>query len=153
MRGAIGAGRGVNVRPSGASLTSCEGAYLADAGHRDGLGRVHGEVLGEQRPPVTMVAVKVLLDKPWKVEVQAGAIMRSSSVVGNDLTRRAEDERRSPNGRRSCEGVVGGGDGRLYPAPPQGDMLDSLSEDADCDKRHDPPLPVPRVSRGRRLAR
>lgn len=49
--------------------------YLTDAADSDDVGAVHGEVFGEHRPASTMVVVPALLDKRWKVEVEAEAVI------------------------------------------------------------------------------
>ena len=47
--------------------------FLIDADDADAVGRAHVEVFGEVRPAATMVVVKALLDKRWKVEIEAEA--------------------------------------------------------------------------------
>lgn len=47
--------------------------YLTDASFADAVGRAHGEAMSAARPVSTMVVVKALLDKRWKVEVEAEA--------------------------------------------------------------------------------
>ena len=56
--------------------------YLVNAADAEAVGRVHGEVFGDRRPVSTMVVVKALLDERWKVEVEAEAVVRGTSVVG-----------------------------------------------------------------------
>jgi enamine deaminase RidA (YjgF/YER057c/UK114 family) len=43
-----------------------------DAGE---IGRAHGELFGSARPAATMVVVKALLDRRWKVEIEVEAVV------------------------------------------------------------------------------
>ena len=52
--------------------------YVVDVADAEAIGRAHGEVFGEVRPASTMVVVAGLLDRRWKVEIEAEA------VVGDD---------------------------------------------------------------------
>ncbi len=47
--------------------------FITDAASADAVGRVHGEVFGDVGPASTMVIVAGLLDRRWRVEVEAEA--------------------------------------------------------------------------------
>jgi enamine deaminase RidA (YjgF/YER057c/UK114 family) len=47
--------------------------FITDAAYGEAVGRAHGEVMAGARPVATMVVVKGLLDKRWKVEIEAEA--------------------------------------------------------------------------------
>src|SRR3954452_7269298 len=49
--------------------------YLVNAADGEAVGRVHGEVFGDIRPVSTMVVVAGFLDRRWKVEIEAEAIV------------------------------------------------------------------------------
>jgi enamine deaminase RidA (YjgF/YER057c/UK114 family) len=49
--------------------------YLVDAADGEAVGRVHGSVFAGVRPASTMVVVAGLLDRRWKVEIEAEAIV------------------------------------------------------------------------------
>src|SRR3954452_588077 len=49
--------------------------YIVDAADGEAVGRVHGEVFGDVRPVSTMVVVAGFLDRRWKVEIEAEAIV------------------------------------------------------------------------------
>ena len=49
--------------------------YLLDAADGEAVGRVHGEVFGDVRPASSMIVVAGLLDRRWKVEIEAEAIV------------------------------------------------------------------------------
>lgn len=49
--------------------------YLVNAADREAVGRVHGEVFGDIRPASTMVVVSGFLDRRWKLEIEAEAIV------------------------------------------------------------------------------
>jgi enamine deaminase RidA (YjgF/YER057c/UK114 family) len=49
--------------------------FLTDAADSEAVGKAHGEVMARARPAATMVVVKELLDKRWKVEIEAEAII------------------------------------------------------------------------------
>jgi enamine deaminase RidA (YjgF/YER057c/UK114 family) len=49
--------------------------YLVDAADGEAVGRVHGEVFGDIRPASTMVVVAGFLDRRWKVELEAEAVV------------------------------------------------------------------------------
>jgi enamine deaminase RidA (YjgF/YER057c/UK114 family) len=49
--------------------------YLVHAGDWEAVGRAHGAAFGEVRPAATMVVVAGLLDKRWKVEIEAEAVL------------------------------------------------------------------------------
>jgi enamine deaminase RidA (YjgF/YER057c/UK114 family) len=48
--------------------------YLVDAADAEAVSAVHGEVFGAVRPAATMVVVAALLDRRWRVEVEAEAV-------------------------------------------------------------------------------
>ncbi len=48
--------------------------YLVDRADADAIGRAHGEVFGEHRPVATMVVVSGLVDRRWRVEIEAEAV-------------------------------------------------------------------------------
>jgi enamine deaminase RidA (YjgF/YER057c/UK114 family) len=52
-------------------LTRC---YVTDMSRSDEVGRAHGEVFGDVRPVMTMVAVAALIDPRMLVEIEAVAI-------------------------------------------------------------------------------
>jgi enamine deaminase RidA (YjgF/YER057c/UK114 family) len=52
--------------------------YLLDAGDSEAVGRVHGATFGDVRPASTMVVVAGLLDRRWRVEMEAEALIGSS---------------------------------------------------------------------------
>jgi enamine deaminase RidA (YjgF/YER057c/UK114 family) len=49
--------------------------YLVNPADWDAIGRAHGAVFRTSPPASTMVVVRSLLDKRWKVEVEAEAIV------------------------------------------------------------------------------
>jgi enamine deaminase RidA (YjgF/YER057c/UK114 family) len=49
--------------------------YLTDPAHWEAVGREHGRVFGAVRPASTMVVVAGLLDRRWKVEIEAEAVV------------------------------------------------------------------------------
>jgi enamine deaminase RidA (YjgF/YER057c/UK114 family) len=49
--------------------------YIVDAADSEAVGRVHGEVFGDVRPASSMVVVAGLLDRRWKVEIEAEAVV------------------------------------------------------------------------------
>jgi enamine deaminase RidA (YjgF/YER057c/UK114 family) len=49
--------------------------YLTDAADWEAIGRAHGEVFADVRPASTMLVVAALLDKRWKVEMEAEAVL------------------------------------------------------------------------------
>ena len=49
--------------------------YLTDPADADAIQRGHGEAFGEIRPASTMVVVRAFLDRRWKVEVEAEAVV------------------------------------------------------------------------------
>ncbi|MGZ8662651.1 MAG: RidA family protein [Actinomycetota bacterium] len=53
--------------------------YLTDPADWREVGRAHGEVFGEVRPASTMVVVAGLLDPAWRVEIEADAVIDTSS--------------------------------------------------------------------------
>jgi enamine deaminase RidA (YjgF/YER057c/UK114 family) len=53
--------------------------FLVDAADFPQVAAVHGEVFGEIRPASTGVVVAGLLDDRWRIEIEAEAILDSSS--------------------------------------------------------------------------
>lgn len=49
--------------------------YLTDADDWEAVGRAHGKVFSEIRPASTMLVVAALLDKRWKIEMEAEAML------------------------------------------------------------------------------
>lgn len=49
--------------------------YLTDATDWEAIGKAHGEVFADVRPASTMVVAAALLDKRWKVEIEAEAVL------------------------------------------------------------------------------
>jgi enamine deaminase RidA (YjgF/YER057c/UK114 family) len=49
--------------------------YLTSADDAAAVGAVHAEVFGAVRPAATMVVVAGLLDRRWKVEIEAEAVL------------------------------------------------------------------------------
>jgi enamine deaminase RidA (YjgF/YER057c/UK114 family) len=49
--------------------------YITDATYAEAVGRVHGELFGDVRPASTMIVVASLLDRRWKVELEAEAVI------------------------------------------------------------------------------
>ncbi len=47
--------------------------YLLDPADGEAVGRVHGSVFGDVRPASTMIVVAGLLDRRWRVEIEAEA--------------------------------------------------------------------------------
>jgi enamine deaminase RidA (YjgF/YER057c/UK114 family) len=50
----------------------------------EAIGRVHGEVFGEIRPASTMVVVAGLLDRRWRLEIEAEAILDDATDPPDD---------------------------------------------------------------------
>lgn len=50
-------------------------SYLTDAADWEAVGRAHGNVFAQVRPASTMVVVAGLLDRRWKVEIEAEAVL------------------------------------------------------------------------------
>lgn len=50
-------------------------SYLLDAADAEVLGAAHLEVFGEHRPAATMVVVSALLDRRWRFEIEAEAVI------------------------------------------------------------------------------
>lgn len=65
------------LREAGATLADVVRTRicLVDVTDWEAVGRVHGELFGEIRPASTMVVVAGLLDRRWKVEIEADAII------------------------------------------------------------------------------
>jgi len=51
--------------------------YLTDADDWREVARAHGEVFAEIRPASTAIVVKALLDRRWRVEIEAEAVLPS----------------------------------------------------------------------------
>jgi len=55
--------------------------YLVDAADAEAVGRAHARAFGEVRPASTMVIVSALLDRRWRVEIEAEAVLRGSPAA------------------------------------------------------------------------
>jgi enamine deaminase RidA (YjgF/YER057c/UK114 family) len=49
--------------------------FLTSADHAEAVSAVHGELFGNVRPAATMVVVTALLDRRWRVEIEADALI------------------------------------------------------------------------------
>lgn len=49
--------------------------YITSSIDAEEVGRAHGELFGEARPVATMIVVKALLDRRWKVEIEVEALV------------------------------------------------------------------------------
>ncbi len=49
--------------------------YLIARDDWESIGRVHGEVFGDVRPASTMIVVAGFIDRRWKVEIDADAVI------------------------------------------------------------------------------
>jgi enamine deaminase RidA (YjgF/YER057c/UK114 family) len=49
--------------------------FITDAEVAEAVGRAHSAVFGEIRPAASMVVVAGLLDRRWKVEIEAEALL------------------------------------------------------------------------------
>ncbi len=49
--------------------------YLTDARDWEAVGTAHGEVFADVRPASSMVVVAALLDRRWRVEIEAEAVL------------------------------------------------------------------------------
>jgi enamine deaminase RidA (YjgF/YER057c/UK114 family) len=58
--------------------------YLVNPNDWEAIGRVHGEVFGEIRPASTMVVVAGLLDRRWRPEIEAEAILDDATDPPDD---------------------------------------------------------------------
>ena len=56
--------------------------FITDAADAEEIGLAHAEVFGPSRPAATMVVVAGLLDRSWKVEVEAEALLGASAADG-----------------------------------------------------------------------
>lgn len=52
--------------------------YITSTIDSDEIGRAHGELFGAARPVATMIVVKALLDRRWKVEIEVEALVGSA---------------------------------------------------------------------------
>jgi enamine deaminase RidA (YjgF/YER057c/UK114 family) len=68
------------LEEAGASLADVvrTRVYLLDAADGEAVGRVHGETFGDVRPASAFIVVAGFLDRRWRVEIEAEA------VIGND---------------------------------------------------------------------
>ncbi|MFN8623512.1 MAG: RidA family protein [Chloroflexota bacterium] len=66
--------------------------FLTEAGDWEAVGRAHGEVFRDIRPAATMVVVAALLDKRWKVEMEAEAVLTQVPAPVGPPTREEERE-------------------------------------------------------------
>lgn len=48
--------------------------YVTSLDWVDAVGKAHGEAMARARPTATMVVVKALIDRRWKVEIEAEAV-------------------------------------------------------------------------------
>lgn len=48
--------------------------YVTSLDWVDAVGKAHGEAMASARPTATMVVVKDLIDRRWKVEIEAEAV-------------------------------------------------------------------------------
>jgi len=49
--------------------------FITDPSYAEAVSRAHGAVFGEVRPAATMVVIVGMLDRRWKVEIEAEAVM------------------------------------------------------------------------------
>jgi enamine deaminase RidA (YjgF/YER057c/UK114 family) len=68
------------LEEAGASLADVvrTRVYLVDAADGEAIGRVHGEAFGDVRPASGFIVVSGFLDRRWKLEIEAEA------MVGDD---------------------------------------------------------------------
>lgn len=66
--------------------------YLTDAADWEAVGRAHGKVFSEIRPASTMLVVAALLDKRWKIEMEAEAVLAQGTSHLAPPTREEELE-------------------------------------------------------------
>jgi len=52
--------------------------FVTDASYEEAVGTAHAEAVGENPPATAMVVVAGLLDKRWKVEIEAEAVKAST---------------------------------------------------------------------------
>lgn len=66
------------LREAGAALSDVVRTrmYLTRAEDADAVSRAHGERFSTVRPAATMVVVAALLDKRWRVEIEAEALVQ-----------------------------------------------------------------------------
>ena len=66
--------------------------YLTDAADWEAVGRAHGAVFADIRPASTMLVVAALLDKRWKIEMEAEAVLAQDGAHLAPPTREEEVE-------------------------------------------------------------
>ena len=54
-------------------------AYLTEAEDWEEVGRAHGELFAEIRPATAFIVVSSLLDRRWRVEIEADAVVSGPS--------------------------------------------------------------------------
>ena len=54
-------------------------AYLTEAEDWEEVGRAHGELFAEIRPATAFIVVSSLLDRRWRVEIEADAVVPGAS--------------------------------------------------------------------------
>jgi enamine deaminase RidA (YjgF/YER057c/UK114 family) len=70
------------LREAGATLADVirTRVYLVDPADADAVGAVHGEAFGAIRPASGFIVVSGFIDPRWKVEIEADALVQSSSA-------------------------------------------------------------------------
>src|SRR3954454_6395964 len=65
------------LEEAGASLADVvrTRTYLLDAADTEAVGRVQGAVFADVRPTSTMIVLAALLDRRWRVEIEAEAVV------------------------------------------------------------------------------
>jgi enamine deaminase RidA (YjgF/YER057c/UK114 family) len=65
------------LEEAGASLADVvrTRVYLVDAADGEAIGRVHGEAFGDVRPASGFIVVSGFLDRRWKLEIEAEAMI------------------------------------------------------------------------------
>lgn len=54
--------------------------YITNSIDSDEIGRAHGELFGLAKPVATMIVVRALLDRRWKVELEVEGVVVGSSA-------------------------------------------------------------------------